>query len=59
MTDPREALERLTRWRKTGGAAISPAMTKADQFAADVVALLSTVEQLTSSKSIKPVDFQE
>lgn len=47
-TSPREALERLTRWREAGastGVFVS-AESARHAFAADVSALLSTVEQM-------------
>lgn len=48
MTDPRSALERLTRWRDSGastGVFVS-AESARHAFAADVLTLLSTVEQM-------------
>ncbi|TWA71940.1 hypothetical protein FBZ84_101207 [Azospirillum baldaniorum] len=53
MTDHREALERLTRWRDCMGAKLggSPQVPDA-QFSGDVVALLSLVEK--QQEALKP-----
>ena len=46
MTDPREALERLTRWRDGGGYYIKQGCAaRGERFTDDVKALLSLVEK--------------